>query len=158
MGSGTTQKTSTVYVVDDDASIRRALERLLRSSGYTAVTFASAEEFLQSAIASGEGCLILDIRLPGMNGLELQEKLASRGAANSFIFMTAHDIPQWQEKATKAGAIAYLKKPFREQSLLDAVKRFFKSQARTGPENSPGLDGYKETERDDREIFVEVSL
>ncbi len=143
MGSGAKQQTSVVYVVDDDASIRRALERLLRSAGYCALTFSSGEEFLRSTITPGEGCVILDIRLPGMNGLELQEKLASRGAMNSVIFMTAHDIPQWQERATKAGAIAYLKKPFREQSLLDAVERFFKTQVRAGPGNRHNLDGDK---------------
>lgn len=133
MGSGATQQISTVYVVDDDASIRRALERLLRSAGYYALTFASGEEFLQSTVAPGKGCLILDIRLPGMTGLELQEELASRGAMNPVIFMTAHDNPQWQEKAYKVGAIAYLRKPFREQSLLDAVELFFEREVRSGP-------------------------
>jgi len=116
------QKSFTVYVVDDDDSIRRALQRLLRSVGYQALTFESAEEFLDSTSCSVEGCLILDIRLPGMTGLELQEKLVSKGAQHSIIFMTAHDNPQWRERARKAGAIAYLKKPFGDQSLLDAIQ------------------------------------
>ena len=116
------QKSFTVYVVDDDDSIRRALKRLLRSAGYHAITFESAEEFLDSASCLGDGCLVLDIRLPGMTGLDLQEKLASSGAKYSIIFMTAHDNPQWQERARKAGAVAYLKKPFNEHSLLDAIQ------------------------------------
>ena len=83
----------TVYVVDDDDSIRRALKRLLRSVGYHALTFASAEEFLEFAPEPGEGCIVLDIRLSGMTGFDLQEKLASRGPKYPVIFMTAHDNP-----------------------------------------------------------------
>ena len=82
-----------VYVVEDDESIRRAIGRLLRSVGYHASTYESAEDFLDSTAGAGEGCLILDIRLPGMTGLDLQEKLASSGAKYSVIFMTAHDHP-----------------------------------------------------------------
>ena len=116
------QKSLTVYVVDDDESIRRALKRLLRSMGYHAVTFDSAEEFMETTSCRGEGCLVLDIRLPGMTGLDLQEKLCSSGAKYAVIFMTAHDNSQWQQRAKKAGAIAYLRKPFDEKSLLDAIQ------------------------------------
>jgi FixJ family two-component response regulator len=112
----------TVYIVDDDESIRKALQRLLRSVGYQALTFASAEDFLDSTCVRGMGCLILDIRLPGITGFDLQEKLVSEGAKYAVIFITAHDNPQWQERAKKAGAIAYLKKPFDEHSLLDAIQ------------------------------------
>jgi FixJ family two-component response regulator len=112
----------TVYVVDDDESIRRALKRLLRSMGYHAVTFESAEDFMDAAPGGGKGCLVLDIRLPGMTGLDLQEKLSSSGAKYEVIFMTAHDNPQWRERAKKAGAIAYLKKPFDEEALLGAIQ------------------------------------
>jgi FixJ family two-component response regulator len=111
-----------VYVVDDDESVRRALQRLLRSAGYHAVTFESAEDFIDSAPGGGEGCLVLDIRLPGMTGLDLQEKLSSSGAKYAVIIMTAHDNPQWRQRAKKAGAVAYLRKPFDEQSLLDAIQ------------------------------------
>ena len=113
---------TTVYIVDDDESIRKALERLLRSVGYRALTFESAEDFLEATSGRREGCLILDIRLPGITGLDLQEKLASLGAKYSIIFMTAHDNPQWQERAMKGGAVAYLKKPFHEHSLLEAIE------------------------------------
>lgn len=112
----------TVYIVDDDDSIRTALRRLLRSVGYHALTFASAEEFLEFAPELGEGCLVLDIRLPGMSGLDLQEKIASRDTEFPVIIMTAHDNPQWQERAEGAGVVAYLKKPFHEKLLLDAIR------------------------------------
>jgi FixJ family two-component response regulator len=112
----------TVYVVDDDESVRRALKRLLKSAGYHAVTFGSAEDFMDSDPGGDEGCLVLDIRLPGMTGLDLQEKLALSGVKYAVIFMTAHDNPQWQERAKKAGALAYLRKPFNEDSLLHAIQ------------------------------------
>ena len=116
------QKSFTVYVVDDDASIQTALKRLLRSLGYHAFTFDSAEDFLEAIANPDEGCLVLDLRLPGMTGLDLQEKLASSGLKCSVIFMTAYDNPELRARANKAGAIAFLKKPFHEQSLLDAIK------------------------------------
>ena len=116
------QKSDAVFVVDDDESIRRAMKRLLKSSGYDAVTFASAEEFIASNPGRGKGCLILDIRLPGMTGLDLQEKLTASGAKYAVIFITAHDDAQWRQKAKAAGAIAYLRKPFAEQALLDAIR------------------------------------
>jgi FixJ family two-component response regulator len=121
-GGSVPQESFTVYVVDDDESIRRAIGRLLRSVGYHALVFGSAEEFLDSTSGTGEGCLVLDILLPGMTGLDLQAKLAMGGAKYSVIIMTAHDKPQWQERARKAGALAYLKKPFGDQSLLDAIQ------------------------------------
>jgi len=116
------QEVFTVYIVDDDASIRGALKRLLKSVGYHAETFESAEAFLDSISIQREGCLVLDIRLPGMTGLDLQEKLLLSGRVYPVIFMTAHDNPEWQERASKAGAIAYLKKPFPEQALLYAIQ------------------------------------
>ena len=116
------QESFRVYVVDNEESIRRSLKRLLKSMGYHAVTFESAEEFLDSTSGLGEGCILLDIRLPGITGLDLLEKLASWGAKYSVIIMTAHDNPQWRERAKKAGVVAYLKKPFDDQSLLDAIQ------------------------------------
>jgi FixJ family two-component response regulator len=116
------EKSFTVFVIDDDDSIQRALERLLRSEGYHVVTFGSAEDFLHSGVVRGESCLVLDIRLPGMSGLDLQDRLALNGKKQAIIFITAHDNPQWQERAKTAGAVAYLRKPFDQQSLLDAVR------------------------------------
>jgi FixJ family two-component response regulator len=115
------EKPITVFVVDDDASVRKALKRLLRAHGYDVMTFESAEDFLLSDSLQANGCILLDIRLPGMSGLDLYEKLASSGATHPVIFMTAHDTPQWQERTAKMDAVAYLRKPFDQQSLFDAI-------------------------------------
>ena len=133
------QKSLTVYVVDDDESVRRALGRLLRSCGYHAVTFRSAEEFMEATSCQGEGCLVLDIRLPGITGLDLQEALSSSGSEYAVILMTAHDNSQWQERAKTAGAVAYLRKPFPEQSLLDAVQLAGSKEHRRKTEESSGV-------------------
>jgi FixJ family two-component response regulator len=115
------EKTLTVIVVDDDESVRRAMRRLLKSNGFRVLTFESAEELLQSGLDWDKVCLLLDIRLPGMSGLDLYARLASFGVKYPVIFMTAHDDAQWQKKAEKVGAIAFLRKPFGEQSLLSAI-------------------------------------
>jgi FixJ family two-component response regulator len=116
------EKSFTVFVVDDDDSVRKALGRLLRANGYKVMAFESAEDFLVSDRDQSEGCIVLDIGLPGMSGLDLHEKLASSSQANyPVIFITAHDNPQWQDRAVKTGAVAYLRKPFDQQLLLDAI-------------------------------------
>jgi len=111
-----------VFIVDDDESVRKALKRLLKANGYRAMTFASAEDFLLGGLVPGAGCMILDVQLPGMSGLDLQDKLASSGSNYPVIFITAHDNPQWQERALELGAVAYLRKPFDQQPLLEAVQ------------------------------------
>lgn len=111
----------TVLVVDDDESVRRAMKRLLMSNGYQVLTFESAEDFLRSGLMWDRACLLLDIRLPGISGLDLQAKLAASGMKCPVIFMTAHDDSQWLEMAREAGAIAFLRKPFGERSLLNAL-------------------------------------
>jgi two-component system, LuxR family, response regulator FixJ len=113
----------TVYIIDDDDSVRRALRRLIRSVGLKVETFATAEEFLQSSIQPAPGCLILDLHLPGMSGLELQERLNTEGRGVPIVIVTAYPEEPVRELALEAGAIAFLQKPFEEQSLLDAVKR-----------------------------------
>jgi FixJ family two-component response regulator len=115
------EKAFTVFVVDDDESVRKALNRLLRVHGYHVIGFESAEDFLGSGWLRSEGVIVLDMRLPGMSGPELYEKLASIEAVYPVIFMTAHDTPQWQDYVAKQSAVAYLRKPFDQQSLLDAV-------------------------------------
>lgn len=114
-------KTYTVCVVDDDASVRKALKRLLRANGYQVFTFDCAEAFLHSDYVRDKACLVLDIRLPGISGLELYEQLVSSEIANPVIFMTARDNPQSLAGAAKAGAVACLRKPFDQQLLLDAI-------------------------------------
>ena len=115
------EKACTVFVVDDDESIRKALKRLLRVHGYHVVTFESAEEFLSSGWRDTEGCLVVDMRLPGMSGQDLYDALASMQSKDPVIFMTAHDTPQWQAWVLKSKAVAYLRKPFDQQTLLDAL-------------------------------------
>jgi FixJ family two-component response regulator len=110
-----------VYVVDDDASVREALGNLLRSVGLPVQLFGSAPEFLQSKLADVPSCLILDIRLPRVSGLDFQADLAEAGIHIPIIFMTGHgDIPM-TVRAMKAGAVDFLTKPFRDQDMLDAV-------------------------------------
>jgi len=110
-----------VYIVDDDALLRDALSRLFRSVGLQAQLFGSARELLQSKRAETASCLVLDVRLPGVSGLDFQTELAKAGIHMPIIFMTGHgDIPM-SVRAMKAGAIDFLTKPFRDQDMLDAV-------------------------------------
>jgi FixJ family two-component response regulator len=110
-----------VHVVDDDAAMRAALDSLFRSVGYDTHLFGSADEFMGSGRASNAGCLVLDIRLPGLSGLDFQERLSNAGVTMPVILMTGHgDIPM-TVRGMKAGAVDFLPKPFREQDMLDAV-------------------------------------
>jgi len=110
-----------VFVVDDDASLRASLQDLLESVGLRVAACASAQEFLRCPPPEGPSCLVLDVRLPGLSGLELQQRLASGDLALPIIFITGHgDIPM-SVQAMKAGAVDFLSKPFRDQDLLDAV-------------------------------------
>ena len=112
-----------IAIIDDDASIRRALARLLRSVGLKAAVFDSAEAFLQAAGQEPLGCLVLDIRLPGMNGVALLEHCATAGLSLPVVCMTAHDDVQVRRRAARAGVIAFLPKPVDEQDLLQAIRR-----------------------------------
>ena len=110
-----------VYVVDDDDEVRQALKFLLDSVGQASELFASGTEFLEAFNASSHGCIVSDIRMPGMSGLELQQELVNRGITTPIIFITGHgDIPMAVE-AIKQGAQEFLTKPFRDQTLLDAI-------------------------------------
>ena len=110
-----------VFVVDDDASLRSSLRRLITSVGFAVEVFPSARAFLDARRPDGPGCLVLDVRLPGLSGLDLQRELADTDAALPIIFLTGHgDIPM-SVKAMKAGAVEFLTKPFRQQELLDAI-------------------------------------
>jgi FixJ family two-component response regulator len=113
----------TVFVIDDDQDMRDALGNLFRSVGHDVKLFGSTAEFLQDNSSDAPGCLVLDVRLPGMSGLDFQNKLASANASIPIIFMTGHgDIPM-SVRAMKAGAVDFLTKPFRDQDMLDAVTR-----------------------------------
>jgi len=112
----------TVFVVDDDASMRGALKSLLRSVDLQVETFGSAAEFLRSKLPEAPSCLVLDVRLPGLSGLDFQRELAKSGIHIPIIFVTGHgDIPM-TVKAMKAGAVEFLTKPFRDQDMLDAIQ------------------------------------
>jgi FixJ family two-component response regulator len=110
-----------VYVVDDDPSIRRSLDSLLRSVGLDVQLHASAQEFMLASRPDAPGCLLLDVRLPGMSGLSFQQELAKAGIALPVIFVTGHGDVSMTARAMKAGAADFLTKPFEEQALLDAV-------------------------------------
>lgn len=113
---------TTVFVVEDDPSYRRAIERLIRSVGHSVVAFGSAPEFLHSTRPDDPACLVLDVRLPGLSGLDLQRELADRHIHIPIIFITGHgDIPMTVQ-AMRAGAVEFLTKPFRDQELLDAIR------------------------------------
>ncbi|MDP2895445.1 MAG: response regulator transcription factor [bacterium] len=110
-----------VFVVDDDASVCKALDRLIRSVGLKAETFPSAKDFLRREPHNGPSCLVLDIRMPGLSGLDLQRELAAKDYSIPIIFITGHgDIPM-SVQAMKAGAVDFLPKPFSDQELLDAI-------------------------------------
>jgi FixJ family two-component response regulator len=114
---------SVVFVIDDDSSMREALQSLFRSVGLRVEVFGSAPEFLQSSLPNVASCLVLDIRLPGVSGLDFQVELAEAGIHMPIIFMTGHgDIPM-SVQAMKAGAVDFLTKPFRHQEMLHAVNR-----------------------------------
>lgn len=111
-----------VFVVDDDASVRRSTERLVRALGFGIQTFASAREFLDNARIERPACLVLDVRMPGLSGLDLQRELAQRGVEIPIVFLTGHgDIPM-TVRAMKAGAVEFLTKPVKSRDLLGAIR------------------------------------
>src|SRR6516162_6947961 len=111
-----------VFVIDDDASVRAAISSLIRSVGLRAEVFASVSEFLAHKRSSATSCIILDVRLPGVSGLEFQSELAKADAEIPIIFITGHGEIPMTVKAMKAGAVEFLTKPFRDQDLLDAIQ------------------------------------
>ncbi len=152
----TAQSDSIVFVVDDDASIRDAVKSLLKSVGLYAEVFRSTEEFVAAARPRVPSCLVLDVRLPGMSGLEFQELLEKTGIRIPIIFVTAHgDIPM-TSRAMKAGAIEFLPKPFQKKELLEAIHQAL-DRDRTMREEEAGLSSLRErfdslTERE-REVM-----
>ena len=113
----------TVFIVDDDESVRQSLELLLSSVGLEVKTYPSAQEFLKGVSPGASGCLITDVRMPGMTGLDLQERCADAGLFLPIIFITGHGTVPMSVRAMKAGAIDFLQKPFEEQDLLSAINR-----------------------------------
>lgn len=125
-----------VYVVDDDASLRESIEDLIRSVGLRVETFASAPEFLRAKRPDMPGCLVLDVRLKGLSGLDLQKWLIEADIAIPIIFITGHgDIPMTVQ-AMKAGAVEFLTKPFRDQDLLDAIQQALQRDRKTSEQRA----------------------
>ena len=121
----------TVFIVDDDAAVRNSLRLLVKSVGLTAAAFVSAQEFLATYDPHQPGCLVLDVRMPGMSGLDLQQQLNLRGAVIPVIFITGHgDIPMAVE-AMQHGALDFLPKPFRDQDLIDRIQRALEKDRET---------------------------
>jgi FixJ family two-component response regulator len=119
------RSTPTVFVIDDDVEVRMSIQGLLRAAGLHSESFGTAEEFLRHEAPDGPSCLVLDVSLPGVGGLELQRKLADAGVLIPIIFITGHgDIPM-TVKAMKTGAVEFLTKPFVDQDLLDAIQQAF---------------------------------
>src|ERR1700719_605496 len=129
---------STVFIIDDDADVRASIQDLLESVGLHSESFGTAEEFLQSKRPDGPSCLVLDVRLPGVNGLDFQRQLADAGIQIPIIFITGHgDIPM-TVKAMKSGAVEFLTKPFQDQALLDAIHQAL-DRDRTTRQQQSGL-------------------
>ena len=130
-GNNVQQSAPTVFVVDDDEGVRNSLRFLLKSVDLTTRALASANEFLETYKPNQPGCLILDVRMPGMSGLELQQQLNVRGAVIPVIFITGHgDIPMAVE-AMQQGAFDFLQKPFRDQDLIDRIQRALERDSRS---------------------------
>jgi two-component system response regulator FixJ len=121
-----------VSVVDDDESLRRSLRNLLTSVGFRVETFASAEDFLQSSYRVNTGCLVLDLRLSGMSGLDLLTHLEAIGAAIPTVILTAHDDAEARRQTSRAGVAAYFGKPFHPETLIAAVTRALELSAHEG--------------------------
>jgi FixJ family two-component response regulator len=119
------RSTPTVFVIDDDVEVRMSIQGLLKSAGLSSESFGTAEEFMRNKVLDGPSCLVLDVSLPGVDGLELQRELADGGVLIPIIFITGHgDIPM-TVKAIKSGAVEFLTKPFVDQDLLNAIEQAF---------------------------------
>jgi FixJ family two-component response regulator len=117
-----TGTTPTIFVVDDDLSVRKAIERVLRSAGLTVSTYASAHDYLERYDPNAPGCLVLDLAMPGLSGLELQDALAARGGAPPIVFLTGNAKVPDSVQALKHGAVEFLTKPVDDRTLIDAVR------------------------------------
>jgi FixJ family two-component response regulator len=149
----------TVFVIDDDSAIRASIEGLLKSVGLRSESFGTAQDFLRSKRPDGPSCLVLDVRLPGINGLDFQRQLADAGIRIPIIFITGHgDIPM-TVKAMKSGAVEFLTKPFRDQDLLDAIHQALERDRVTRQQQSEHAELRKRYEvltAREREVMVLV--
>jgi FixJ family two-component response regulator len=149
-----------VLIVDDDERVRLSIQELVESVGLEAACFGSTKELLDSALHERPGCLILDVRLPGLSGLDFQQRLNSSGKTKPIIFLTGHaDVPMTVQ-AMKAGAVDFLTKPFRDQSLLDAIKIGIERDVTQRAEESvvrQNLERFDSLTARERQVFREVA-
>jgi FixJ family two-component response regulator len=131
--SGRLAETPIISVIDDDPSVRTATARLLRSMGFSVYAFASAQEFLSSPQLSETSCIIADVQMPGMSGVELQDHLIANGHKTSIIFITAFPHDRVREQAMNAGAVCFLSKPFDEARLLECVEQALMKRQKPAP-------------------------
>lgn len=148
-----------VFIVDDDLSVRRTTERLVRTAGFNVQAFTSGRDFLNSARPDGPACLILDVRMPGLDGMQLQKELTQSGIKIPIIFITGHgDIPM-SVRAMKAGAVEFLTKPFRSRSLLEAIQSAIerdRSAHKQRSESEELRERYEQLTAREREVMVLV--
>jgi FixJ family two-component response regulator len=130
----------TVFVIDDDASIRKSLSRLLRSADYTVETFPSADEFLRREHFDGIGCLLLDVQMPGLSGMDLQEELSKADYHMPIIFITGHGNIPMSVQAMKKGAVDFLTKPFDDKELLQTIEKAIEKDTQARAEYDESLD------------------
>ena len=129
-GERATEQAPLVAIVDDDASVRQSTDRLIRSFGYRTQVFASGQEFLSSGAAETTACLVLDVRMPGMDGLDVQRSLAERGARIPIVFVTGQASDEEERCARSAGAVEFLRKPLPQASLRQAIESAVRTPAR----------------------------
>ena len=127
-----------IAIIDDDESIRDSLKSLLRSAGYPVMTFESAEVFLESGLAMGTACVILDVRMPGMDGPQLQVRLRNEHSRIPIIFITAHDDGPVRERVLRAGAVDVLNKPFAPAALIGTLQLALRKEPKNAANCSPG--------------------
>src|SRR5580698_8980589 len=125
-----------VYIIDDDVSIRESIQDLLKSAGLRSECFETAEKYLQREPSDDPSCLILDVSLPGISGIDFQQQLRSAGLKTPIIFITGHGVIPMTVKAMKSGAVEFLTKPFRDQDLIDAIQQALKRNVETRQQQS----------------------
>ena len=148
-----------VFIVDDDDSVRKALTRLINSVGLNVETFASADDFLKRESHHGPACLVLDIRMPGLSGLDLQDELVAAGRTLPIIFISGHGNIPLSVRAMKAGAVDFIEKPFEDQSLLDAINQSLKKDRHTKLEQAELREIQRRVDSltpREREVFAHV--
>ncbi len=139
--------TPTIFIVDDDASVRKSLSRLLDSLGFSTETFASADEFLKREHYEGVGCIVLDVRMPGLSGMDLQDELNKADYSMPIIFITGHGNIPMSVRAMKKGAVDFLPKPFDEQELVDALKKAIEKDRAAKAERTEARDVLRRVEQ-----------